>query len=122
MEEKIDKLFHLFSDLKNQQLFGLSIQQLIAIYSDHPACLYQILKNTNKLIYSKAVDPRLRLEHRQVSAAIIEKTYALYWYIHSLNVANESRLSCETQKIRRSPRTSSTSRLEPSNLRQWLRK
>lgn len=80
MEEKIDKLFHLFHDLKNQQLFALSIQQILSIYSDHPSCLYQILKNTNKLIYSRVSDPRLRLEHRQISAAVIEKTYALYWY------------------------------------------
>jgi TATA-binding protein-associated factor len=64
MEEKIDKLFGLFNDYKNQQLFSLCISQILSVYNDYPACLYQILKHTNKLIYSKSPDPRLRLDHR----------------------------------------------------------
>lgn len=79
MEEKIDKLFSLFNDMRNQQLFALSIQQLFSVYNEYPACLYQILRHTNRLLYSRAADPRLRLEHRQIAAAIVERTYGLYW-------------------------------------------
>jgi TATA-binding protein-associated factor len=53
MEEKLDKLFSLFNDLKNQQLFILAIQQILTTYREFPSTLYQILKHTNKLIYSK---------------------------------------------------------------------
>lgn len=62
MEEKINKLFQIFSEYKNQQLYSLCISQILSIYSEYPACLYHILRKTNKLIYSKASDPRLRLE------------------------------------------------------------
>jgi TATA-binding protein-associated factor len=63
MEDKINKLFAIFNDFKNQQLFSLALAQIVNIYNDYPACLYQILRKTNKLIYSRAQDPRLRLEH-----------------------------------------------------------
>lgn len=38
------------------------------------------MRKTNKLTYSRAQDPRLRLEHSQLSAAIIERTYKIYKY------------------------------------------
>ncbi|CAK70522.1 unnamed protein product (macronuclear) [Paramecium tetraurelia] len=78
MEDKINKLFALFNDFKNQQLFSLALAQIVNVYNDYPACLYQILRKTNKLIYSRAQDPRLRLEHSQIAAAIIERTYKIY--------------------------------------------
>ncbi|KAM3139078.1 hypothetical protein pb186bvf_008889 [Paramecium bursaria] len=79
MEEKINKLFALFNDMKNQQLFGLALTQIVSIYNDYPECLFQILRQTNKLVYSHSPDPRLRLEHSQIGAAIIERTYKLFW-------------------------------------------
>jgi len=40
MEDKINKLFAIFNDFKNQQLFTLALAQVVSIYNDYPACLY----------------------------------------------------------------------------------
>lgn len=80
MEEKINKLFAIFNDLKNQNLFSLALAQIVSIYNDYPACLYQILRKSNRLLYSRAQDPRLRLEHSQIASAIIERVYRIYKY------------------------------------------
>ena len=37
-----------------------------------------ILKKTLKLIFSVSSDSRLQLEHRQIAAGIIERTYKIY--------------------------------------------
>lgn len=78
MEAKLDKIFNLFQDKKNESLFELCVRQIVEIYKDSPSSIYYLLKKAMRLLFSTTKDSYLQLKHRQVAAGIIEKTYHYY--------------------------------------------
>lgn len=78
MEDKIEKIFSYFGNIKNEPFYTSCISQVIEIYESNPESLKFILYNLNQLIFSNCKEVRLRLKHRLICASLISKLNKIY--------------------------------------------
>lgn len=78
MEEKIEKIFSYFGNIKNEPFYTSCISQIVEIYESNPEALKYILYNLNQLIFSSCKEVRLRLKHRLITASLIAKLNKIY--------------------------------------------
>jgi hypothetical protein len=73
MEKSIQKLFGILQDGGQEPFYNLAIKQLVEIHSSQPICLLRILDSATFLMHSRAKEATLRLRHRQMFAALVER-------------------------------------------------
>jgi len=64
MEQKLDKLFEIFEDIKLRNLFQIAVKQIAELYRNNPSCINYLLKKALKLVFSDCSDQSISLEHR----------------------------------------------------------